>query len=46
MACLVEAVVALPAGAVASSAALAGFGLQSVIEVSSAVAVAWQFAAR
>ncbi|WP_338022734.1 hypothetical protein [Allosalinactinospora lopnorensis] len=30
----------------ASSAALIGFGLDSVIEVSSAAAVAWQFSAR
>lgn len=43
---VVEAVVALTAGAVASSAALLGFGLDSVIEVSSAAAVAWQFSAR
>ena len=42
----VEAVVALSAGAVASSVALAGFGLGSLIEVSSAVAVGWQFSAR
>jgi divalent metal cation (Fe/Co/Zn/Cd) transporter len=41
---LVEAVVALVAGTVASSVALIGFGLDSVIEVSSAAAVAWQFA--
>jgi divalent metal cation (Fe/Co/Zn/Cd) transporter len=41
-----EAGVAIAAGAVASSAALLGFGLDSVIEVSSAAAVAWQFAAR
>lgn len=43
---VVEAVVALAAGAVASSTALVGFGLDSVIEVSSAAAVAWQFSAR
>jgi divalent metal cation (Fe/Co/Zn/Cd) transporter len=43
---LVEAVIALSAGAVASSSALVGFGLDSVIEVSSAAAVAWQFSAR
>ncbi|MDT0300633.1 cation transporter [Streptomonospora wellingtoniae] len=43
---LVEAVVALTAGALASSTALIGFGLDSVIEVSSAAAVAWQFSAR
>jgi divalent metal cation (Fe/Co/Zn/Cd) transporter len=41
---VVEAVVALVAGTVASSVALVGFGLDSVIEVSSAAAVAWQFA--
>jgi divalent metal cation (Fe/Co/Zn/Cd) transporter len=43
---VVEAVIALSAGAAASSSALVGFGLDSVIEVSSAVAVAWQFSAR
>jgi divalent metal cation (Fe/Co/Zn/Cd) transporter len=43
---VVEAVVALAAGAAASSTALVGFGLDSVIEVSSAAAVAWQFSAR
>ncbi|MBA3418691.1 MAG: cation transporter [Geodermatophilaceae bacterium] len=40
---VVEAVVALTAGVAASSAALVGFGLDSVIEVGSAAAVAWQF---
>lgn len=40
---LVEAVLALTAGTVASSAALVGFGLDSSIEVLSAAAVAWQF---
>ena len=40
---VIEAVVALVAGTVASSAALIGFGLDSVIEVASAAAVAWQF---
>lgn len=40
----VEAVVAIAAGTVASSSALIGFGLDSVIEVASAAAVAWQFA--
>ncbi|WP_238439411.1 cation diffusion facilitator family transporter [Microbacterium sp. JZ31] len=40
---LVEAAVALSAGAVASSVALIGFGLDSTIEVLSAAAVAWQF---
>ena len=42
---VVEAAVALVAGGIASSAALIGFGLDSVVEVVSAVAVAWQFAA-
>ncbi|MFI7583859.1 cation diffusion facilitator family transporter [Kocuria sp. M1N1S27] len=42
---VVEAVVALTAGAIASSSALIGFGLDSVVEVLSAAAVAWQFAA-
>lgn len=42
----VEAVVALAAGRAASSAALVAFGLDSVVEVLSAAAVAWQFAAR
>lgn len=43
---VIEAIVALTAGALASSTALVGFGLDSVIEVSSAAAVAWQFSAR
>lgn len=42
---VVEAVVALVAGRLASSSALVGFGLDSVVEVLSAAAVAWQFAA-
>lgn len=41
---VMEAVVAISAGAAANSAALVGFGLDSVIEVASAAAVAWQFA--
>jgi len=41
---VIEAVVALSEGARVSSAALVGFGLDSVIEVSSAAAIAWQFA--
>ncbi|WP_418117772.1 cation transporter [Agromyces aureus] len=40
---VIEAIVAIWAGTVASSAALIGFGLDSVVEVLSAVAVAWQF---
>ncbi|TCK60180.1 cation transporter [Curtobacterium sp. PhB136] len=43
---VVEAVVAIAAGTVASSTALIGFGLDSVVEVLSAAAVAWQFAGR
>ncbi|MGR3938332.1 cation transporter [Streptomyces sp. BRA346] len=43
---VIEAIVAITAGTLASSAALIGFGLDSVIEVSSAAAVAWQFSAR
>ncbi|PZE81766.1 cation diffusion facilitator family transporter [Curtobacterium sp. MCBD17_032] len=43
---VVEAVIALAAGTVASSTALIGFGLDSIVEVLSAAAVAWQFAGR
>ena len=43
---VVEAIVAIYAGALASSAALLGFGLDSVIEVASAAAVAWQFSGK
>lgn len=43
---VIEAVVAITAGTVASSAALIGFGLDSTIEVLSAAAVAWQFTRR
>ncbi|RIQ14529.1 cation diffusion facilitator family transporter [Jiangella rhizosphaerae] len=43
---VVEAVVAVAAGAGASSAALIAFGLDSVVEVVSAAAIAWQFAGR
>jgi divalent metal cation (Fe/Co/Zn/Cd) transporter len=43
---VVEAVVAIWAGTVASSSALIGFGLDSTIEVASAAAVAWQFSGR
>jgi divalent metal cation (Fe/Co/Zn/Cd) transporter len=41
---VIEAVIALAEGTRVSSTALIGFGLDSVIEVSSAAAVAWQFA--
>jgi divalent metal cation (Fe/Co/Zn/Cd) transporter len=40
---VIEAIVAIWAGSLASSAALIGFGLDSVLEVLSALAVAWQF---
>jgi divalent metal cation (Fe/Co/Zn/Cd) transporter len=43
---LIEAVVAITAGTVASSGALIAFGLDSTIEVVSAAAVAWQFTRR
>ncbi|MGW0916984.1 cation transporter [Streptomyces sp. NPDC002784] len=42
---VIEAIVAITAGTLASSTALVGFGLDSVVEVSSAAAVAWQFSA-
>jgi len=42
---VIEAVVALAEGSRVSSAALVGFGLDSVVEVSSAATVAWQFSA-
>jgi len=43
---VIEAIVALIAGGMANSSALIGFGLDSVIEVTSAIAVAWQFSAK
>jgi divalent metal cation (Fe/Co/Zn/Cd) transporter len=43
---VIEAIVAITAGTIASSTALIGFGLDSIIEVSSAAAVAWQFAGK
>jgi divalent metal cation (Fe/Co/Zn/Cd) transporter len=39
----IEAVVAIAAGLVAGSVALVGFGLDSVVEVSSGLIVLWQF---
>lgn len=42
---VIEAGVALLAGRIASSSALIGFGLDSIVEVLSAAAVAWQFSA-
>ncbi|MFI7670613.1 cation transporter [Nocardia sp. NPDC049526] len=43
---VIEAGIALTEGTRVSSTALIGFGLDSVIEVSSAAALAWQFASR
>jgi Co/Zn/Cd efflux system component len=43
---VIEATVALWAGNAADSSALIGFGLDSVIEVASAVALSWQFSAK
>jgi divalent metal cation (Fe/Co/Zn/Cd) transporter len=43
---VIEAIVAIWASSLASSAALIGFGLDSVVEVLSALAVAWQFTRR
>ncbi|PSK92390.1 cation efflux family protein [Haloactinopolyspora alba] len=43
---VVEAVIAITAGAVASSTALVAFGLDSTVEVVSAAAIAWQFSGR
>ncbi len=40
---IIEAIVAIWAGTLASSAALIGFGLDSIVEVLSAAAIAWQF---
>jgi divalent metal cation (Fe/Co/Zn/Cd) transporter len=40
---LIEAVVSVLAGSLASSTALIGFGLDSTIEIASAAAIAWQF---
>jgi len=42
---VIEAIVAIAAGTVASSTALIGFGLDSIVEVLSAAAITWQFAA-
>ena len=43
---VIEAAVALAEGTRVSSSALIGFGLDSVVEISSAAAVAWQFSAK
>ncbi|MFJ4226049.1 cation diffusion facilitator family transporter [Paenarthrobacter nicotinovorans] len=43
---VIEAAVALWAGGVADSSALIGFGLDSVVEVTSALALSWQFSSK
>lgn len=43
---VIEAVVAIAAGLVAGSVALVGFGLDSVVEVSSGLIILWQFSHR
>lgn len=40
---VIEAVIAITAGVVAGSVALVGFGLDSIVEVSSGVIILWQF---
>jgi divalent metal cation (Fe/Co/Zn/Cd) transporter len=40
---LVEAAVAITAGAISGSVALVGFGLDSILEVSSGLVILWQF---
>ncbi|MCT7660428.1 cation transporter [Mycobacterium deserti] len=42
---VIEATIALAEGTRVSSSALIGFGLDSLVEIASAAAVAWQFAA-
>ena len=42
---VIEAVVALAEGTRVSSSALIGFGLDSIVEIASAAAIAWQFSA-
>lgn len=39
----VEAVIAITAGSIAGSSALVGFGLDSLVEVSSGLVILWQF---
>lgn len=43
---VIEAVIAITAGLVAGSVALVGFGLDSVVEVSSGLIILWQFSHR
>jgi divalent metal cation (Fe/Co/Zn/Cd) transporter len=40
---LIEAIIAITAGLVAGSVALVGFGLDSIVEVSSGLIILWQF---
>lgn len=40
---IIEAVIAITAGVVAGSVALVGFGLDSIVEVSSGLIILWQF---
>lgn len=40
---VIEAIIAITAGAIAGSVALVGFGLDSVVEVSSGLIILWQF---
>jgi hypothetical protein len=40
---VVEAVIAITAGVAAGSVALIGFGLDSIVEVSSGLIILWQF---
>jgi divalent metal cation (Fe/Co/Zn/Cd) transporter len=42
---VVEAIVAIGAGAAAGSIALIGFGLDSIVEVASSIVIVWQFGA-
>jgi divalent metal cation (Fe/Co/Zn/Cd) transporter len=43
---VIEAAIALAEGTRVSSSALVGFGLDSLVEISSAAAIAWQFSAK
>lgn len=40
---VIEAIIAITAGLVAGSVALVGFGLDSIVEVSSGLIILWQF---
>ena len=40
---VIEAIIAIAAGLVAGSVALVGFGLDSIVEVSSGLIILWQF---